>query len=142
MEKISFSYASRIFPGMMANAVNAPDSLFLVSKLPESISFYVYAGLILKKNKAYNICVDVLFNGVSVIEKSETTADSTAHHVITTEQDDFVSISCTWISQVRFLHEGIYQIEVALYSGRIEDETTENLDTHTCHILVRKGSKE
>ncbi|NEG58219.1 hypothetical protein [Pantoea agglomerans] len=142
MEKISFSYASRIFPGMMANVVNAPDSLFLVSKLPESISFYVYAGLILEKNKAYNIGVDVLFDGASVIEQNETTADSSAHHVITTDQDDFVSISCTWISQVKFLHEGMYEIVVALYSGRIEDETTENLDKHTCHILVRKGAKE
>ncbi|WP_050499091.1 hypothetical protein [Pantoea agglomerans] len=142
MEKISFSYVSRIFPGMIANAVNAPDSLFLVSELPESISFYVYTGLILEKNKSYNLGVDVMFNGESVLEQKEVTTESTAHHIITTDKEDFVSISCTWISQVKFLNEGVYEVEVALRSGSLEDEATENLDAHSCYVFVRKGSKE
>jgi len=142
MEKISFSYVSRIFPGMIANMVNAPDSLFLVNELPESISFYVYAGLILEKNKPYNLGVDITFNGESILEQEGMTTESTAHHIITTDKDDFVSISCTWISQVKFPYEGIYEIKLDLRSGRIEDESTENLDVHSCFVFVRKGLME
>lgn len=126
---------------MVSSNLNAPDSLFLVNEFPVKISFYVYAGLILKKDTSYRLGFDVFFEGTSIVDSDQSKADTEALHSTGTKQDDYISISSTYISGVTFNNEGIHEIRVSIFMGDVgEGEVREDaIDEQSCYVLVRKN---
>lgn len=141
MEKISFVYATRILPGMVANVVHPPESIFFANSFPESISFYAYAGLILQRDAAYSINVDVFHDGLSLLAGEHSVTRSESYNVATTKKGDFISTSATWMSGVKFPCEGEYEIKVTLFKGTVEDASNDPIDQHSSFIILRQTEK-
>lgn len=138
MEKITFVYPSRIMPGTAANSINQPESIFLVQGFPARITFYVYTGTILERDKAYSINVDVLKDGNSILVGDYATTTSTPFSTVATPMNDFVSTSAMVVGGAPFVSDGIFELQVTLFKGTVEESSGEVLDKHSAFVLVRK----
>lgn len=135
MEKITFIYPTRILPGMYANALNPPDMVTYISELNQSISLYLYAGVVLQQGYNYNLEIDVFSEGKSILPKDLSVSDTTAlyQHV---HEEEFISLSCSWVPGIKIKKEGQIDIQATLIKGGFSDSERTVLDTRTCSMLV------
>lgn len=136
MEKITFIYPTRILPGMVANALNSPDMVAYVSGVNQSISLYLYAGLVLEQGYNYNLEIDVFSEGVSILPKDLTVSDTTVLSQYV-HNADFISLSCSWVPSIKIEKEGMIEIKATLIKGASTDSNFMVLDTRTCSMLIR-----
>lgn len=142
MENITFLYPVRIMPGMVSNALNTPDMVTYVSDFSQSISLYLYTGLVLEKNSNYYLEIDILSDGESILPKDEFVSDTEILTQHVNNSGDFINLSCSWIPGVKVKSEGPIEIKATLIKT---DEFSENkvvLGTRSCLLLVRKQSSE
>lgn len=140
MEKITFIYPTRILPGMVANALNTPDMVTYVSGVNQSISLYLYAGLVLDQGYSYNLEIDVFSEGRSILPNDLTVSDTTVLSQYI-HNEDFISLSCSWVPSIKIEKEGMIEIKATLIKGDSAEADRIVLDTLTCSLLVRIENK-
>ena len=139
MEKITFAYASQILPGSPANTIRQPESAFFVTDFPSKVSFTLYAGMILERDKPYSINIDVFNGEQSLLKDKSIPGATTPYNISITPYGDFISTSSTDILNVMFTEEGLHEIKINLHDGYIDDSKDKILDSFSCFVVIRKA---
>ena len=139
MEKITFAYVSQILPGSPASTIRQPDLAFFVPDLPFKVSFSLYAGMILERDRPYSINIDVFNGEQSLLKDKNIPGAATPYNTSITPYGDFISTSSTDILNVMFTEEGLHEIKINLYDGYIDDSKDKIIDSFSCFVVIRKA---
>lgn len=139
MPKIAFAYPTRIMPGMIATGPFIPDIGWKVNAIPEKISFYISAGLILNSKRAYSFDIDVLFDDVSLVPNNVPAVDSRLFGTAISSRDDFIATATAFLSEVEVHSEGLHTVRIILFAGEAGAPGREIIDQYDSHFIVAKN---
>jgi len=64
--------------------------------------------------------------------------DTEALHSIGTKQEDYISVSSSYIPGVTFKNESIHEIRVSVFAGDAGEAREDAIDEQYCYVAIRK----
>ncbi|HHL2708992.1 TPA: hypothetical protein ACQ39K_000478 [Yersinia enterocolitica] len=138
MEKISFIYTHEIREGDPARVVRQPEPWIKVSNIPGRINLGIIFGLFIRSYKTYKIVVDVLHEGISIMNDTKDKLSAEPLVAVSPSADDYVSIESMALLGLNVKNEGAHKVVCSIYSSPDQMGNEKILHSAECYFFVSK----
>lgn len=138
MEKISFIYTYVIREGDPARVLRQPQTWVKASEFPAKIDLGIIFGLFIKTYKTYKIVVDILHEGISIVDDTKNNLSAEPLIAESPSADDYVSIESMPLLGLNVKNEGVHKVVCSIHSSPDQMENDKKLHSAECYFSVSK----